>query len=75
MTSKSLFLTTAICLQFDYKVKILRVTDLATTSQAEHTGERMGFGVGKIQLDHPVVLRILDNLLELFGSPFFFCKI
>ena len=70
-----MFLTTVICLQVDYKVEILYVTDLATTSKAENTGERMGFEVRKIQLDHPLGLRILDSLLELFVFPFFFYKI
>lgn len=72
MASKSMFLTTAVCLQLDYKVKILQETDLAIASQAEHTEERMCFGVKKVQLDHPLDLRILDNLLELFSSFFFF---
>lgn len=45
---------------------------MAIASQAEHTEERMCFGVKKVQLDHPLDLRILDNLLELFSSFFFF---
>ena len=48
---------------------------MAPISQAEHTGERMGFEVKKIRLDHPFGLRILDSILELFGFPFLFYKI
>lgn len=56
-------LATTICLQFYYKVNYF-----GHSMQAEHTEQRLGFGVGRIQLDQCLDLRILDNLGELCSS-------